>query len=172
MPRFISSMREHGGGGLALIPTAPEVPRNRDTLYPYRHDSYFYYLAGFQEPEAVVALAASARRRRHILFCREKNEEREIWDGFRYGPERAREIFGFDEAHPIAELRRALPELLATSRRCSRRSGCDELGPAGERGLNEVRARARTGCRRPTTSSTCAARSTRCASSRTPTRST
>jgi len=98
-------MREHAGGGLALVPTAPEVPRNRDSLYPYRHDSYFYYLSGFPEPEAVVALVAGPDgpgSDRHVLFCREKNEEREIWDGFRYGPEAAREIFGFDEAQDQA----------------------------------------------------------------------
>ena len=107
-------MREHAGGGLALVPTAPEVPRNRDSLYPYRHDSYFYYLSGFPEPEAVVALVAGPDgpgSDRHVLFCREKNEEREIWDGFRYGPEAAREIFGFDEAHPISELKTTLPDL-------------------------------------------------------------
>ena len=73
-------------------------------MFPYRHDSYFYYVSGFPEPEAVVALVAGADGDRHVLFCREKNEEREIWDGFRYGPDAAREIFGFDEAHPIAEL--------------------------------------------------------------------
>src|SRR5437773_9822896 len=60
------------GGGVAIIPTAPEVMRNRDADYPYRHDSYFYYLSGFMEPEAVVVLIAGAKPR-SILFCREKN---------------------------------------------------------------------------------------------------
>ena len=108
---LIASMREHSGGGLALVPTAPEVPRNRDSLYPYRADSYFYYLTGFPEPEAVIALVASPDGDRQILFCREKNEEREIWDGFRYGPDAAREIFGFDEAYPIADLDTRMPQL-------------------------------------------------------------
>ena len=106
-------MRAQTGGGLALVPTAPEVPRNRDSLYPYRHDSYFYYLSGFPEPEAVIALVAGADGDRQLLFCRDKNAEREIWDGFRYGPDAAREIFGFDEAHPIAELDAMLPDLAA-----------------------------------------------------------
>ena len=105
----LASMRARSGGGLALVPTAPEVPRNRDSLYPFRHDSYFYYLSGFPEPEAVVALIAGPDGDRHALFCRERNEEREIWDGFRYGPEAAREIFGFDEAYPIAALAEKLP---------------------------------------------------------------
>src|SRR5690242_5895996 len=107
----LQSMRSRSGGGLALVPTAPEVPRNRDSLFPFRHDSYFYYLSGFPEPEAVIALVASPEGDRHLLFCRERNEEREIWDGFRYGPEAAREIFGFDEAHPISAMRDKLPDL-------------------------------------------------------------
>jgi len=109
----LQTMRDRSGGGLALVPTAPEVPRNRDSLYAYRHDSYFYYLSGFPEPEAVIALVAAPDGDRHLLFCRERNEEREIWDGFRYGPEAAREIFGFDEAHPISAMRERLPGLAA-----------------------------------------------------------
>ena len=100
----MKSMREHSGGGLALVPTAPEVARNRDSNFPFRFDSYFYYLSGFPEPEAVVALVAGPEGDKHVLFCREKNAEREIWDGFRYGPDAAKEIFGFDEAHPISAL--------------------------------------------------------------------
>src|SRR6266540_7064327 len=94
--------------GVAVIPTAPERVRNRDSHFPYRFDSHFYYLTGFAEPEAVLVLAEN----RSILFCRERNPDREVWDGFRYGPERARERFGFDEAHPIDELDEALPQLL------------------------------------------------------------
>ncbi len=105
------TMHERSGGGLALVPTAPEVPRNRDSLFPYRPDSYFYYLSGFPEPDAVIALIAGPEGDKQVLFCRDKNEEREIWDGFRYGPDAAREIFGFDEAHPIGELPQLLPGL-------------------------------------------------------------
>ena len=110
---LLCSMRDHGGGGLALLPTAAEVARNRDSTFPFRPDSYFYYLSGFPEPEAVVVLLAGPDGDRHILFCREKNEEREIWDGFRYGPDAAKEIFGFDEAYPIAMLDERLPGLAA-----------------------------------------------------------
>ena len=108
---LLGRMRAQSGGGLALVPTAPEVPRNRDSLFPYRHDSYSYYLSGFPEPEAVIVLDAGPDGDRQILFCREKNAEREIWDGFRYGPDAAREIFGFDAAHPISELDAMLPDL-------------------------------------------------------------
>ena len=94
-------------------PPRPKCRAIAIRYFPYRHDSYFYYLSGFPEPEAVVALVAGPDGDRHVLFCREKNEEREIWDGFRYGPDAAREIFGFDEAHPIAELDAMLPDLAA-----------------------------------------------------------
>ena len=147
---LLASMRDHSGGGIALVPTAPEVPRNRDSLYPYRPDSYFYYLTGFPEPEAVIALVAAPDGDRHILFCREKNEEREIWDGFRYGPDAAREIFGFDEAYPIAELDAKMPDLA-----CDRPAIFTPLGlfePWDRRitgVLNEVRARVRTGVSAP-----------------------
>nr|WP_137719879.1 aminopeptidase P N-terminal domain-containing protein [Methylobacillus flagellatus] len=91
------------GTGIALIPTAPEAIRNRDSHYRYRADSYFYYLTGFDEPEAVLMLIAGATPT-SILFCRDKDMEREIWDGFRHGPEGARARFGFDEAYSIHAL--------------------------------------------------------------------
>ena len=104
-------------GAVAVLATAPEVPRNADSDYPYRHDSYFYYLTGFPEPESVVVLVAAqgVKPARSILFCRQKNAEREIWDGFRYGPEAAREAFGFDEAFAIDDIDSELPKLLANA---------------------------------------------------------
>ncbi len=96
--------------GVAVVRTAPERPRNRDSSYPFRFDSYFYYLSGFPEPEAVLVLVAGAKAK-SMLFCREKSPEREVWDGFRYGPDQAREIFGFDEAHPITELDELMPQV-------------------------------------------------------------
>ena len=147
---LLKKMREHAGGGLALVPTAPEIPRNRDSLFPFRHDSYFYYLSGFPEPEAVVALVAGPEGDRHVLFCRDKSEEREIWDGFRYGPDAAKEIFGFDEAHSISELKAKLPDIAA-----DRPALFTPLGQSHDWDrqvtelLNEVRARIRTGVAAP-----------------------
>jgi Xaa-Pro aminopeptidase len=146
----IGHMRERTGGGIAIVPTAPEVARNRDSLFPYRPESYFYYLTGFPEPDAVVVLIASADGDRQVLFCREKNEEREIWDGFRYGPAAARERFAFDDARPIGELAPALCEVAA-----DRPALYTPLGllPSWDRQvselLNEVRARVRTGVNAP-----------------------
>ena len=141
------------GGGIALIPTAREAARNRDSLYPFRHDSYFYYLTGFIEPESVLVLIAGPTPNtapKSILFCREKNLEREIWDGYRYGPEGAREAFGFDEARPIGELAAALPQLLADQPAVYTFVGLD---PAWDKtitdALNGVRALVRTGVSAP-----------------------
>ena len=97
--------------GIAVIPTAPEALRNGDAHYDYRHDSHFYYLSGFAEPEAVLVFVAGETMQ-SILFCREKNPEREIWDGFRYGPAAAAEHFGFDAAYPIEQLDDKLAELM------------------------------------------------------------
>ena len=105
--RLLNQMRH----GIAIVPTAPEVARNADTHYDYRHDSNFYYLSGFTEPESVVVLIAGDEPQ-SILFCREKNLEREIWDGHRFGPDAAREQFGFDAAYPVEQLDEKLTELI------------------------------------------------------------
>jgi Xaa-Pro aminopeptidase len=97
--------------GIAIIPTSPEVVRNADTHYGYRHDSNFYYLSGFTEPEAVLVLLAGDEPR-SILFCREKNLEREIWDGHRYGPDAAQQQFGFDAAYSVELFDEKLAELM------------------------------------------------------------
>jgi len=134
------------GDGVAVIPTAPERVRNRDTHFPYRFDSHFYYLTGFAEPEAVVVLIQG----KSILFCREKNMEREIWDGFRYGPEAARERFGFDEAHPIGALDREMERLLENRPALHYPMGLDlEWDARVMRWVNAVRARARAGIAAP-----------------------
>lgn len=133
------------GDGVAIVPTAPEAIRNRDAHYPYRFDSYFWYLAGFPEPEAVLVLVGG-KKPKSILFCREKNEEREIWDGFRYGPKAAKEVFGFDAAYPIDQLDRKLPELLADRPALWHSIGHDSTWDARiTAALNTVRAQARAG---------------------------
>ncbi len=137
------------GGGIAIIPTAPEVMRNRDADYPYRHDSYFYYLSGFTEPEAVIVLLAGEKNL-SILFCREKNLEREIWDGFRYGPETARSTFGFDAAYPIEAIDTELPKLMANAQGLFYALGSDsKLDAQMQRWLQTVRSQARAGVTPP-----------------------
>ena len=98
-----------GPNGIAVVPTAPERPRNRDSDHLYRHDSYFYYLTGFTEPNACLVLTGDGRS---TLFCQAKDAEREIWDGLRLGPQNAPEALGVDAAHPISELDAQMPRLL------------------------------------------------------------
>lgn len=137
------------GDGVAVVPTAPERVRNRDSHHPYRFDSYFWYLSGFPEPEAVVVLVGG-KTPRSILFCREKNAEKEVWDGFRHGPEAACSAFGFDEAHAISELEAKLPELIANRQTLWHSLGHDaEWDAKISAALNAVRAQSRAGKRAP-----------------------
>ena len=98
------------GGGVAVLPTAPEASRNRDSHFPYRHDSYFYYLTGFDEPQSWLLIEASGKT---TLLCRPKNLEREIWDGLRLGPKAAPAALGVDAAHSTDKLDELMPSLLA-----------------------------------------------------------
>ncbi len=135
--------------GIAIVPTAPERMRNRDSDYPYRFDSYFYYLTGFCEPDSVLVLIAGTRPRA-ILFCREKNPERELWDGVRCGPVAARKAYGFDEAWPIEALDEKLPQLLADKKAVYFATGMDAAWDARVIGwLNKVRSQTRTGIAAP-----------------------
>ncbi len=137
------------GDGVAIIPTAPEQVRNRDTHHPYRFDSYFWYLSGFPEPEAVIVLVGG-KEPRSLLFCREKNEAREVWDGFRYGPEAARDAFGFDETFAFSEFDEKLPDLLANRSTLWHALGHDAAWDARiVCALNTVRTQARAGKRAP-----------------------
>ena len=137
------------GDGVAIVPTAPEVIRNRDAHHPYRFDSYFWYLTGFPEPEAVVVLIGD-KKPKSILFCREKHDEREIWDGYRYGPKAAKIAFGFDAAYPIGQLDKKLAEFLVDRDTLWHAIGHDaEWDARIARALNEVRAQTRAGKRAP-----------------------
>ena len=140
---------ERMGKGVAVIPTAPERIRNRDSDYLYRFDSYFYYLTGFPEPEAVLVLLAGEEPK-SILFCREKNPERELWEGFRFGPQAAGEFFGPDEARAVAKLEEDLPGLFANQRTLFFAPGADAGWDARIMNwLNRVRAQSRSGVTAP-----------------------
>lgn len=138
------------GEGVALVPTAPERTRNRDSNYLYRHDSYFYYLTGFPEPEAALVLVGGEQPK-SLLFCRTKDVEREIWDGYRYGPEAAAEAFVMDEAFPIGMIDEKLVELLANRPALYYSFGYDaDWDKRVIEALNRVRAQARSGAHAPT----------------------
>jgi Xaa-Pro aminopeptidase len=139
-----------GDDGIAIVAAAPERVRSRDTLYPYRQDSDFYYLTGFPEPEAVLVLAPGRRQGQYILFCRDRDPAREIWDGFRAGPDGACAEFGADDAFPIDDIDDILPGLIEGRERVYYAVGRD---PEFDRHLmawvNDIRNRARTGVASP-----------------------
>lgn len=138
------------GEGVAVIPTAPVLIRNRDVHFPFRADSDFYYLTGFNEPEALAVLVPGRPEGEFVLFCRDKDPEREIWDGRRAGPEGARERYGADQALPISEADRVLPGLLENQRKVFYSMGRHaDLDTRIMGWLNEVRGRARAGVAAP-----------------------
>ena len=98
-----------GADAVAIIPTAPEQARNRDSDFSYRHDSYFYYLTGFSEPHAWLVIDGQGHS---SLFCQPKDLEREIWDGYRLGPDAAPKALGVDAAFSTSDLDSQLPKLL------------------------------------------------------------
>ena len=143
-------MRMAGDDAIVIVPAAAERIRSRDTHYPYRQDSDLLYLTGFPEPEAVLALIPGRRHGEAILFCRERDPEREGWDGPRVGPEGAVQAFGVDDAYPITDLDDILPGLLEGRSRVYYHFGRDaefDLKLIGW--LNRVRAQVRSGAQPP-----------------------
>jgi Xaa-Pro aminopeptidase len=135
---------------IALIASAPASVRNRDVEFPYRQDSDFHYLTGFDEPDAVAVLAPGRKQGEYILFCREFDPEKAIWTGKHAGLEGARNAFGADEAFPIDELDKVLPGLLENRERVYFPVGHDpKLDRRVFAAVNDVRARVRTGVRAP-----------------------
>jgi len=106
----LAALMAQQGGGVAVIPTAPERTRNADSDHPYRFDSHFHYLSGFAEPQSWLVLFSSGRC---VLFCRPADPERETWDGRRLGTAAAPAALGVDEAFPVGELDDRLPRLIA-----------------------------------------------------------
>ncbi len=140
---------EKMGEGVLVLAAGAEVARNRDTHYPFRSDSYFHYLTGFPEPDAVLVLVAGPEPRQ-ILLCRDKDPEREIWDGFRVGPEAARDDYGFDVTHSNTQLDDVLAQTLENQPALHYILGEDSAWDNRVMGwLNAVRAKARAGVSAP-----------------------
>lgn len=143
-------MRMAGDDAIVVIRAAPPRVRSRDTHYPYRPDSDLWYLSGFVEPDAVLVLVPGRKHGESLLFCRERDPDREGWDGPRAGPEGAVDGFGMDDAYPITDLDDILPGLLEGRRRVYYHFGRDvdfDITLIGW--LNAVRARVRLGAQPP-----------------------
>ena len=111
--KLAEQIQSKTGSGIAIISTAPELARNRDSEFPYRHDSDFFYLTGFDEPGATLVIIVQDQSVESHLFCRPKDLEREIWDGIRLGPDAAPESLGLEFAYSNQELDTKLSELLS-----------------------------------------------------------
>ena len=143
-------MRMADEDAILILPSAPERVRSHDTHYPYRQDSDFWYLSGFPEPEAVLVLVPGRKHGEVLLFCRERDPEREAWDGPRAGPEGAVEAYGVDDAYPITDLDEILPGLLEGRSRVYYHFGRDtefDLKLIGW--VNRVRSQVRHGAQPP-----------------------
>jgi Xaa-Pro aminopeptidase len=105
-------LRIMGRDSIAILPAAVPKTRNNDVHYGYRQDSDFHYLTGFDEPESVAVLVPGRSGGEYLLFVRERDRERETWDGHRAGPEGATREFGADDAFPIGDLDDILPGLM------------------------------------------------------------
>lgn len=143
-------MRMAGDDAIAILPAAPMRVRSNDTHYPYRQDSDFWYLSGFPEPEAVLVLVPGRAHGEALLFCRERNPERESWDGARVGPEGAVDRYGCDDAWPIEDMDEILPGLLEGRSRVYYHFGRDvEFDIKLIGWVNRVRAQVRHGAQPP-----------------------
>ncbi|MBD8636232.1 aminopeptidase P N-terminal domain-containing protein [Stenotrophomonas sp. CFBP 13725] len=143
-------MEMAGDDAILVLPAASEKVRSLDTHYPYRQDSDFWYLSGFPEPDAVLVLVPGRRHGEVILFCRERDAEREAWDGARAGQEGAVADFGMDDAFPIDDLDDILPGLLEGRSRVYYHFGRDaefDLKLIGW--VNRVRSQVRHGAQPP-----------------------
>ncbi|HCS63683.1 MAG TPA: Xaa-Pro aminopeptidase [Cellvibrio sp.] len=135
---------------IAIVPAAPERSRSRDTEYHYRQDSDFLYLSGFEEPKAVLVLIPGREHGEYVLFVRERNREREIWDGYRAGPEGACSEFEADDAFPIDDIDEILPGLLEGKQRVYYSMGKDsEFDKHVMDWVNTIRAKVRSGATPP-----------------------
>lgn len=144
-------MRMMGDNAVAILPTAPEQTRNRDVLFSFRPDSDFHYLTGFPEPEAVAVLLPGRKQGEFLLFCREKDPEKEMWDGYRAGLEGAVEAYGADDAFPFSDLDDIMPGLLEQRERVFYAMGSNsDFDRRVTEWVNQVRSRARGGVTAPT----------------------
>ena len=143
-------MHMMGTGAIAILPTAPVRLRNRDVEYAYRHDSDFYYLTGFPEPEAVAVFIPGRKQGEYILFCRERDPEMETWNGRRAGQEGACEQYGADDAFPFTDIDEILPGLLENCGRVFYTMGSHpEFDQSVMAWVNQIRQKSRAGIETP-----------------------
>ncbi|MEN9432918.1 MAG: Xaa-Pro aminopeptidase [Pseudomonadota bacterium] len=141
-----------GTGSIAIIHSSTLKTRNHDAEYIFRQDSDFYYLTGFNEPEAVAVLIPDRAEGEYVLFCRERDPAAEQWTGYRAGVEGAKTQYDADESYPISQLAEIMPKLLANRAQVYYRLGMDwTFDQQVFTWLNSVRAQVRAGVKAPQT---------------------
>jgi len=143
-------MNMMGKGSIAIIPNSTEQVRNRDVEYPFRADSDFFYLTGFDEPDAVAVLVPRRRHGEYLLFCRERNPDMETWTGPRAGTEGATGQFGADDAFPVSDIDEILPGLIEDCEQVFYTMGArPEFDKNVMEWINRIRQGSRQGARTP-----------------------
>ncbi len=143
-------MAEMEPNSIAILPAAPMYIRNRDVEHIYRQDSDFQYLSGFPEPEAVIALIPGREHGEYVLFCRERDPARELWDGLRAGQDGAISDYGADDAFPIGDIDDILPGLIEGRSRVYYAIGSNqEFDHRLMEWINTIRSKARQGAQPP-----------------------
>ncbi|WP_432471232.1 Xaa-Pro aminopeptidase [Amphritea sp. HPY] len=143
-------MAKMSGNSVAIVPSAVAVSRNSDVEYPFRQDSDFYYLTGFDEPDAVLVLIPGRKAGEVVLFCRDRDPEMEIWNGYRAGPEGACNQYGADQAWPVSDIDAKVQSLMQGCQRLYYSIGTNEkLDQQVRDWLNGIRAQARQGAVAP-----------------------
>ncbi len=143
-------MEQMGPDSIAILPAAPMYIRNRDVEHVYRQDSDFQYLSGFPEPEAVIALIPGREHGEYVLFCRERDPERELWDGLRAGQDGAVRDYGADDAFPIGDIDDILPGLIEGRERVYYAIGSNEsFDHRLMEWIKTIRSKARQGAQPP-----------------------
>jgi Xaa-Pro aminopeptidase len=143
-------MRMLGNDGIAILPSAPVRMRSRDAEYRYRQDSDFYYLTGFAEPDSVCVLAPGRDNGEFVLFCRDRDREKELWNGSRQGPEGAVANFSADDAFPVDDVDDILPGILESRNRVYYAMGAyPEFDRRIADWINSLRSREASGIRPP-----------------------
>ena len=145
-----SLMEQMEPNSIAILPAAPVYIRNRDVEHVYRQDSDFQYLTGFPEPEAVMVLIPGREHGEYVLFCRERDPERELWDGLRAGQDGAVAQYGADDAFPIGDIDDILPGLIEGRERVYYAIGTNEkFDHRLMEWINVIRSKARQGAQPP-----------------------
>lgn len=143
-------MQQMTPNSIAIVPAAAEKVRSRDTEYPFRQDSDVHYLSGFDEPSCVLVLLPGREHGEFVIFCRNRDKAKEIWDGYRAGPEGAKTHFGADDAFPIDDIDEILPGLIEGRDRIYYAMGRDTEFDLQVMGwVNQIRAKVRSGANPP-----------------------